>query len=250
VLSLMQVFGDEIGLLWLEKNAGAAAFVQGYMNPWVHNPGVQSVDEDEKELERIDRSDASLDAQQARIDAQRKKNRDDRQRVLARIKAKPEAAARFEATGEFDRCLQPKCEKAIERALSTDAQGVLRAADMQAIPALRALFADAGLKLVKVTGRGEGVRMELLLPREQIDNLPPQPSRAGLVRALADSMERFRAQCPDRSRIVAEVKAAVARVLARFGLAGADQQSPECPPSLREIAAAHFVFSPLQPAAP
>jgi hypothetical protein len=249
----MQGFGDEIGLLWFEKGASSGAFVRGYMNPCVHNPAVASVDEDEKELERIRRSNASLDAQQARIDAQRQKNRDDEQRVLARIRAKPQAAETFEATGEFDPCLRPQCDEAIEQALRADAQDVLRAADMQAIPALRALLAAAGLKLESATGKIDGVHFRGIIPRELIDNLPPQPTRERLVRKVAESLEKFRAQCPDRSRIVAEVKAAVARVLARFGLAGTgqkDQQQPHEPPSPREIAAAHFVFSPLQPAAP
>jgi hypothetical protein len=63
----------------------------------------------------------------------------------------------------------------------------------------------------------------------------------------------FQKHCPDRTKVVAAVKAAVARVVARFGLGGTaqeGQQQPDHRPSLREIAAAHFQFSPLQPAAP
>lgn len=242
----MQVFGDEVGLLWREKGASAGAFLQGHMNPWVHNPAVESVDEDERELEReIKRRDSlrtQLQASDERIE-----------QVRARLAAKSEAAARFERGEDMAPCLLPKCEGAIAKELRAVAQGVLAAADMQAIPALRALLAEAGLKVESATGRIEGVRLQVLLPRELIDNLPPQPTRQSLRRKLADSFAAFQEHCPDRSRVVAEVKAAIARVLARFGLAGTvqkDRQQPDHPPSPREIAAAHFHFSPLQPAAP
>jgi hypothetical protein len=239
-------FGDEIGLLWHEKGASESAFAQGYMNATVHNPAVQCVDEDEKELERELKRRESLRAQL--------KASDERvEQIVTRIAAKPEAAAKFERGEDMAPCLLPKCEAAIAKELRSDAQHVLAAADLQVIPALRALLAKAGLKVESATGHGEGVRIRVLLPREQIDNLPPQPTREGFRRRLAESFAAFLEHCPDRGRVVAELKAAVARVLARFGLAGSpkrDRQQPSRPPSPREIAAAHFVFSPLKPAAP
>lgn len=242
----MQGFGEEIGLLWYEKGAGADAFVQSYMNPCIHNPPVERVDEAESEYDRELRRNASLRAQVEASDQRLEQMR-------AGFAAMPEAAAKFERGENLAPCLLPKCEPAITKELRTDAQGVLAAADVQAIPAIRALLAEAGLKVETASGHGDGVRLKVLLPRQQIDNLPPQPTREGLRRRLAESFAAFQENCPDRGRIVAELKAAVARVLARFGLAGMvqkDRQQPEHPPSPREIAAAHFVFSPLQPAAP
>jgi hypothetical protein len=242
----MGIFGDEMGLLWHEKGAGARSFVQGCMNPWFHDPGVESVDEDEKELDRSLRRIKSLRAQTEAEVARA-------EQILARIRAKPAAAEQFARGEDLPPSLRPKCEAAIAQELRADARDVLAKADMQLIPELRARFADAGLKLVRASGRGEGVRMELLLPRDLIGNLPPQPTEPELRRKLTDAIATFQELCPNRSKVVAAVKAAVARVIARFGLGGTaqnDQQEPYHRPSPREIAAAHFQFSPLQPAAP
>lgn len=242
----MQHFGDEVGLLWREKGASAGTFVAGHAIPWLHNPAVESVDEDERELERELRRNASLRSQLAGSDERIAE-------IRARIAAKPEAVAQFERGEGLPACLVPKCEEAIRKELSADAQGVLRAADMQVIPALRALLVKAGLKVESTTGYGDGVRLKVLLPRAEIDNLPPQPTRESLRQNLANAVEAFRASCPDRKKVVVELREAIARVLAKFGLSAApSKQRPETGPcdDRGSVAASHFQFSPLQPAAP
>lgn len=240
----MDIFGDEIGLLWHEKGPGARSFVQGYVNPYFHNPAVESVDEAEREYDRELRRNASLRAQVEASDQRLEQMR-------ANFAAMADAAERFERGEDLPPSLHPRCEKAIAQELRADARDLLAKADVQVIPALRKLLADAGLKLVRASGRGEGVRLELLLPRDLIDNLPPQPTQPELRRRLADAFAMFQKHCPDRTKVVAAVKAAVARVLARFGIIEAkDGEQPHRPPSPRKIAAAHFQFSPLQPAAP
>jgi len=203
----MSSFGDEVGLLWVADSAASAAnFVRGTANEHVENPFALAVEETTKELDRLRRRRASLEAQLSAI-------ADEEQRLVAKLEAQQQAIAKYEETGEIDSRLVPECKAAIKRELNADSRELLNAADLQEVPRLRGAVKQLGWEFASQKADNEFVYVTLKRKREEVAPMPKAPTRESLRKNIAKAIARFRAPDFDRSRVVVATRNVITEAL-------------------------------------
>jgi hypothetical protein len=202
----MQLFGDETGLLWTDSRASARDFVRGLAHVSQHNPLGVRIDEQVSEYQRLARREEALKVQLAAV-AEAKAS------LLDGLEASIEAAIAYEQTGEVDSRLIPECKDAIQAELASDSRDVLKAADMQEVPELRAVAKEHGWDFDRASADNDFVYVTLKRKRELIANAGPRLTRETLRSNVAKAIAAFRADLADRRRIVADARQMIARVL-------------------------------------
>ena len=200
------LFGDETGVLWTESGASARHFIHGFADVSQHNPLRVRIDEQVSEYQRLARREESLKAQLATV-AEAKAS------VLDGLEANIEAALAYEQTGDIDSRLIPECKEAIQAELASDSRDLLKAADMQEVPELRAVAKEHGWDFDRASADNDFVYVTLKRKRELITNARPRLTRETLRSNVAKAIAAFRADLVDRRRIVADARQMIARVL-------------------------------------